>query len=87
MMLNRHLTAKMESILSPHHLFIRLASGALALALLSSCEALRPADVCLAEETLATTKQILRQIILPQGDPALLEQAFDEVLTIELTCL
>lgn len=84
MMLNRHLTAKMESILSPHHLFIRLASGALALALLSSCEALRPADVCLAEETLATTKQILRQIILPQGDPALLEQAFDEVLTIEL---
>lgn len=84
MMLNRHLTAKMESILSPHHLFIRLASGGLALALLSSCEALRPADVCLAEETLATTKQILQQIILPQGDPAMLQQAFDEVLTIEL---
>ncbi len=68
----------------PHHLFPRLASGALALAMLSSCEALRPADVCLAEETLATTKQILQQTILPQGDTALLQQAFDEVLTIEL---
>lgn len=84
MMLNRHLTAKMESILSPHHLFMRIASGALALALLSSCEALRPADVCLADETLTTTKQILQQTILPQGDPALLQQAFDEVLAIEL---
>jgi hypothetical protein len=83
-MLNRHLTAKMESILLPHHLFPRLASGALALAMLSSCEALRPADVCLAEETLATTKQLLQQTILPQGDTALLQQAFDEVLTIEL---
>ncbi|MNS15567.1 hypothetical protein D3C72_472040 [compost metagenome] len=84
MMLNRHLIAKMESILSPQHLFMRIASGALALALLSSCEALRPADVCLADETLATTKQILQQTILPRGDPALLQQAFDEVLTIEL---
>lgn len=84
MMLNRHLTAKMEFILSPHHLCSRIASGALALALLSSCEALRPAEVCRADDTLAAVKQILQQIALPQGDPSLVQQAFEEMVRIEL---
>lgn len=83
-MLNRHLTAKMELILSPQHLLPRVASTALALTLLSSCEALRPADVCRADNTLTAVGLIIQQNGARGRDPILARQAFDDLFQTEM---
>lgn len=61
-----------------------IVTSALLLTLLTSCEALRPAEVCRNEDTLAAVKQILQQIALPDGDPPLVAEAFEELFRIEL---